>query len=168
MTGRGQKLGTLAAGLVAAATTLAWAGGEISRADPDEAGLETPSYEIRVEPERIEARQGDEGAVSLTIAPAAGLRIDRRGPLRINLSVAPAEGLELVRTRYRRKHAADARADAPRFDLRYRARAAGTYRVSLELRFWVCRKHTCWPTREQRDVSAVVSAVAPDAAPAEE
>jgi len=167
VTGAGHRFGRFAAVLVAAATTSAWLAVESSRADPDEGGLETPAYDIRLDPERIEARQGDEGALSLTIAPVAGLRIDRRGPLRIDLTVAPSEGLELVRSRYRRKHAADARADAPRFDLRYRAQTPGAYRVSLELRFWVCRKHTCWQAREQREVGAVVSAVAPEAGPTE-
>ena len=58
--------------------------------------------------------------------------------------------LKLKRLRYRRKHAADARADSPRFDLKMNAAKAGAFTVSVAMRFWVCGKRTCRPVRDSR------------------
>ena len=118
-------------------------------------------YELSVTPESVAAGPGEAGAVSLTIAPAPGHSIDRRGPLRVTVSVEPGEGLVLPRRMYERRHAADERADAPRFDLRYRADAAGQYRLLIDARFWVCRRHSCWPARERREIPITVAAPAP-------
>lgn len=126
-----------------------------------------PGYELRVDPERAEHAPGDSGAVSLSIVPRAGYRIDRDGALVVRVAAEPAGGLELPRTRYDRRHAADARADAPRFDVRYRAVAEGGYELRMDARFWLCRTHTCWPVRAERRAAIAVRAPAPppDAGP---
>lgn len=128
---------------------------------------DAPGFEIRLVPETVAAEVGSKGAVSLTIAPSPGYRIDRDGPLRIGVSVSPETGLGLPRRRYRRSEAADEQAEAPRFDLRYQADAAGDYQLAVEVRFWLCRRHTCRAIKEQRRVGVVVTAPAapPDAAP---
>lgn len=111
--------------------------------------------------ERLEVEVGAEAAVSLTIVPAAEHSISQSGPLLIELAITPAEGLRLHKRRYRRADAADERADAPRFDLRVRGAAAGSYRIELELAFWVCRRWSCWPVTETRQVAVRVRAPAP-------
>jgi hypothetical protein len=108
------------------------------------------------------ATAGDRGAVSLTITPRPGLTISSKGPLIVDLSVAPAEGIGLPRRRYQRRDAADVRAGAPRFDLRYHAAEPGEYAMRVSLLFWVCGRHSCWPVRTERTVPI---AVAPGAAP---
>ena len=110
-------------------------------------------FELRLEPAEVSTELGGEGAVSLTISPQPGYSIDRDGPLRIRVSVEPAEGVKLMHRRFKRTDAADAQAEAPRFDLRYRAVAAGSYEVGVDVRFWICRRYTCRAVHEQRTVS---------------
>lgn len=109
-----------------------------------------------------EARVGETRSLSLTIAARSGYTISRDGPLYIDLSDSGAEPriIELPKQRYERSDAADVHADAPRFDLRYRARAAGQTTVHVALFFWVCGARVCWPVSESRDVRIDVRAVA--------
>jgi len=114
-------------------------------------------YELKLEPGAVDTRPGGAGAVSVTIAPQPGYSIDRDGPLRIQVEIAGGDGVELPRTRYRRADAADARADAPRFDLRYKAIAVGSYELHIDAHFWVCRRYTCRDAHEVRTVPIRVS-----------
>jgi hypothetical protein len=129
------------------------------------AGAAAQGYALRVDPTEVALAPGDAGAVSLTIAPAAGHAIDRDGPLRVRLAAAPAGGIELARAHYRRGDAADAEADAPRFDLRFRAAAAGDYELAVDARFWLCRRYTCRAVRESRRIPVRVRAPAPPPPP---
>jgi hypothetical protein len=126
-----------------------------------------PEHELRV-PAEVDAEVGRGETVSLTIAPAAGRRIDADGPLLVTLAVEPADAVDLPRRRYGRREAADQRAEAPRFDLRYTARLPGDHRLRVVARFWVCRRHACRPVREERSVVVHARAPAPppDAPPA--
>jgi hypothetical protein len=124
-----------------------------------------PGYDIKLAPASVEAVTGAEGEVSLTIAPAEGYSIDRDGPLRITVAVEPAEGLDVPRRRYRRDDAADVRAEAPRFDLRYKAVKDGDYVMTIAARFWICRRYTCRSVREKRRVPVRVAPPAPPPAP---
>ncbi len=115
-------------------------------------------YQIAL-PDRVEVEPGSEGSVSLTIAARPGYSISRDGPLAIELSAGA--GLKLPRTEYHRDDAADARADNPRFDLRFRALSAGDHPLELALRFWVCTRRTCRPVHERRTVTVAVTAPPP-------
>ena len=110
-----------------------------------------PEFQL-VLPDRLELDEGQAGALSLTVAPRADRALSREGPLLVELAAEPDGALELPRRRYRRAHAADPRADAPRFDLRLRARTAGEHRVTLAVSFWLCGRRTCWPVRARRAV----------------
>ena len=102
------------------------------------------------------ANVNDNRSLSLTISPRPGHVISDEAPLLVELTVAQGTNesrpLELPRTRYRRRHAADARADAPRFDLRYRALLTGEHTLSVRMRFWVCDARSCRPVDERRAV----------------
>lgn len=113
--------------------------------------------------ERTQLSVGQPGAVSLTVAPGPGYTISQVGPLRVDLSVKPPGGLEVPRRRYRREHAADRRADAPRFDLAVRGAKPGTYALAIDVRLWLCRARRCHPAR--RAVAPVIEVQGP-AAPA--
>lgn len=111
------------------------------------AAAEPPEYELRTSG-ALELRAGDRGAVSLTVAPAAGRRIDRDAPLSVRVTVTPATGLKPLKARYALADAADPRAESPRFDLAVEATTPGDYTLSADVRFWVCAKKTCRPVRE--------------------
>jgi hypothetical protein len=111
--------------------------------------------------DRLELDEGQGGAASLTIAPQPGYSISTSGPLRVALAADPADGLELPRRRYRRSHAADRVAAAPRFDLAVRGARAGSYRLAVDVRFWLCRGRSCRPVQTSRAVAVTVRPPAP-------
>lgn len=120
-------------------------------------------HDIRL-PAQDQAITGEPRSLSLTIAPLPGHTISREGPLMVDLDTAPDSGLHLPRRRYQRRDAADARAEAPRFDLRYRADAPGRHALRVDLRFWACARRTCRPVHVTRTVT--IEASAPPAPPA--
>jgi len=120
-----------------------------------------PAQYAIVLPTAVESEPGAVDTVSLTIAARPGYTISHDGPLVVNLAVAPETGFGLPKRQYTREDAADARADNPRFDLRYSPSQAGEYHLTVRVRFWVCTRRTCRPVREIRDVSIRVAAKAP-------
>jgi hypothetical protein len=100
--------------------------------------------------------EGARGAVSVTLAPAAGRTIDTAAPLSLRLTSSP-DGLELGKRRLGIGDAADPRADAPRFEVPV-AGPAGSYRLRVEARFWLCARKTCRPVRDQVEVPVEISA----------
>ncbi len=119
-----------------------------------------PTYEIRVATEATIAL-GATGALSVTIAPSGNRTVSTAGPVRI--AVAAPAGLGLPRRRYARKDAADPAADAPRFDIKLKAKDAGDHPVALELRFWLCGPRVCRPITTTRTVTVHVAPPAPPA-----
>lgn len=119
-----------------------------------------PDYRIKLAP-KLAAEQGKPATVSFTLAAQPGYTISRDGPLVLDLGVLPKQGLLPRRHHYRRKHAADARADSPRFDLTLSPTSAGTYRLDVTARFWVCARYTCRPVRDRRTVAVTVTPPTP-------
>jgi hypothetical protein len=121
-------------------------------------------FELRVATE-LTIEQGASSAISVAIVPAAGRTISPDGPVR--LAVTAPDALGLPRRRYARKDAADPAADAPRFDVRVKAREPGEHAVALDIRFWLCGSRVCRPITATRTVTVHVPAPAPpiDAAP---
>jgi hypothetical protein len=104
------------------------------------ARADDPGFELRIVVPS-EVAPGEAAAVSVTLAPAAGRTIAAEGPLRLALDADDA--LALPRRRYLRKDAADPAADAPRFDVKLRPKAAGDHRLTIDARFWLCAAKTC-------------------------
>ena len=98
---------------------------------------------------------GGQTSISLTIAPAAGKIVSHDGPLKIELG--GGDGLSLARRRYARKDAADPAADAPRFDLKLKAVAAGDHAIDVDARFWLCGPKVCRPIRARRTITVHVT-----------
>jgi len=122
-----------------------------------------PGWELRAADASVEV--GARGAVSLTIAPAAGHTVSHDGPVRVDLRTD--DGLGLARTRYDRRDAADPAADAPRFDLKLEGRTAGDHVLAIDAHFWLCGRKVCEPVHAHRTVVVHVTAPPPpDAAPA--
>src|SRR5262249_23492029 len=126
--------------MVAAAAPVA------ARADDD--------YELRAADATVEV--GAAAAISLTIVPAGGRTVSHDGPLRVDLTAD--DGVALTRHRYAPRDAAAPAADAPRFDLKLKAVAAGDHPLAIDARFWLCGPRVCRPVRAHR---AIVVHVAP-------
>jgi len=123
-----------------------------ARADED------AGYEIRVATATT-VPLGASSALSVTIAPSGSRTISADGPVRVSVD-APA-ALGLPRRRYARRDAADPAAEAPRFDVKVKAKEAGDHPVSLDLRFWLCGPRVCRPIATRRTVVVHVPAPAP-------
>lgn len=131
-----------------AVAALALAAGTCRPAQADD-----PGYELRVAPEITIALETT-APLSVAIVPAAGRTVSAAGPVRI--AVDAPEAINVPRRRYARRDAADPAADAPRFDVRLRARAAGEHAVTLDVRFWLCGKRVCRPIAARRTVTVRV------------
>ncbi len=119
------------------------------------ARADDPGYELRVAAE-MTVEVGATSALSVAIVPAAGRTISADGPVRVAVTV-PVE-LGLPRRRYARKDAADPAADAPRFDIKVKAREPGDHAVALDVRFWLCGSRVCRPITVTRTVTVHVPA----------
>jgi hypothetical protein len=114
-------------------------------------------YELRPG-DAVTLAAGAKGAASLTIAPTAGHRLDAGAPFSLRLSIAPASGVKLPRRRLALADAADAKAEAPRFDLPIVADTPGDYKLTADVRFWICAARTCRPVHDQVTIDVTVTA----------
>lgn len=105
--------------------------------------------EVRVDAE-VTVTAGAASNVSVTLAGLGGRVVSKDGPVRVTVS---SSTLTIPRARYTRKQAADPAADAPRFDLRLTAPAAGDHQLAIDARFWVCGKKVCVPVHLTRAVT---------------
>lgn len=124
------------------------------------AHAEDPGFEVRIADEQP-LELGASGAISVAIVPGPGRAISHDGPIR--LAADAGDGLGLPRRRFGRRDAADPAADAPRFDVRVKAKQPGDHTVAIELRFWLCQVKTCQPIALHRDVVVHVPAPPIDA-----
>jgi hypothetical protein len=97
------------------------------------AGADEPEFEIVGKVER--------SALSLSILPRPGYRLLTDAPVLVRLD---ATAVELPRRQYRREDAVDPRAEAPRFEIAYRAAVTGA-RIDAELTFYICKRARCRP-----------------------
>ena len=96
--------------------------------------------------------------------PSAGAKLTLGAVERATDRFVPQDdGVALAKKRYARKDAADPAADAPRFDLKLHATAAGDHALEVDVRFWLCGAKVCRPVRAHRTIT--VHATAPAAAP---
>lgn len=84
---------------------------------------------------------GQKGAVSLTLLPHSGARLDGDAPVVIRLT---ADGARLPRALYQREDAVDPRAEAPRFELALSPERAD-WKLTAHVIAWVCRGSRCRP-----------------------
>jgi hypothetical protein len=79
--------------------------------------------------------------LSLSILPRPGFRLGADTPVLVRLD---GTGVDLPRKLYRRADAVDPRAEAPRFEVPFRALAAGA-RIDADLTFYICKAARCRP-----------------------
>jgi hypothetical protein len=115
-------------------------------ADPSaEAGR---SYQIEFAARPAALKAGEAGTLVLTIATKAGAHVDPRAPLKVTLAATP--GLKLSKAQLGRADQADAKAEAPRFEVPFTATGAGAQEASATLDFFVCTDQ--WCVKQVRDV----------------
>jgi hypothetical protein len=90
--------------------------------------------------------QGQRGAVSLTLLPRAGHRLLDDAPVIVSVS---GDGVTPARAIYHRDDAVDPRAEAPRFELAFRATRSGRAELRARCTFYVCRGERCRPVESE-------------------
>ena len=83
----------------------------------------------------------EQKTLSLSILPRPGYRLGADTPVLVRLD---GTGVELPRKLYRRQDAVDPRAEAPRFEVPFRAATTGA-RIDAELTFYICTASRCRP-----------------------
>jgi hypothetical protein len=131
--------------LLAALALLASGG---ARAEPD-AGK---SYEISTKGSTATVRAGGEGRIVLALEPLAKVHVDPRAPLKITLSATP--GLALGKERLAFKDAVDPKAEMPRFEVPFVAKAKGPQEAKAKLDFFLCSDE--WCVKQTREVAVAV------------
>lgn len=119
------------------------------------AHADDPGYELRLTSETTIALDTT-AAISVALVPSAGRTVSAAGPVRLAIEAPDAIGVP--RRRFARKDAADPAADAPRFDVKLKARAAGDHTVTVDVRFWLCGQRVCRPVSTSRTVVVHVPA----------
>jgi hypothetical protein len=84
----------------------------------------------------------DRQTLSLSILPRPGYRLGAETPVIVHLD---GSGVDLPRKLYRRQDAVDPRAEAPRFEVPFRAIVTSGARIEAELTFYVCKAARCRP-----------------------
>jgi hypothetical protein len=132
---------------------LTMAGMEAARAD------DQPDLRL-VMPGSVEVSLGARVPVSVALVPGEEFRIDRNGPLRIDLKVAEGSGLKLKKRRLRWSDAVD---KSPRFVIPIEGSRVGQESLSIEYRAWVCRAKICRALRGSGAIQVEVKAAPPEA-----
>lgn len=111
-------------------------------------------YTIRAPDLKLEVAQL--GTVALAIVPAPGHWVDLRAPVRISLVVTGAAGVQLGKRVLGHADVAQPGHKTLRFSVPIQAAKAGNYEVSIDTRFWLCRKRVCWPLQRNMNVGVAV------------
>ncbi len=123
----------LLAAALAAAASLARAG------DPGEEAAK--SYRIVTEGSTRALQVGERGKLVLFIEPLQKVHVHPQAPLKIRIE--PPTGLALEKTELGHKDAVDPKAEAPRFELPFTARARGRQEAKASLDFFICSDSWC-------------------------
>jgi hypothetical protein len=110
------------------------------------------SYAVHTAGSTTALAVGEAGRLVLEIQPKAGIRVQRQAALRLKLVSSP--GLGLAKERLEREHLMDGSAEAPRFEVPFVARTAGSQELAATLDFFVCSER--WCVRQQPSVKLLV------------
>lgn len=121
-----------------AAVVLIVSAGTARAADPDSG---KDGYAIDTSGSTRALALGGKGKLSVAIQPKAPWHVDPRAPLKIRLE-APA-GLAVEKVAFARKDALDPKAEVPRFETPFQAKAAGAQEAKAHLDFFLCKDTIC-------------------------
>lgn len=142
-----RRLTSLAAALVTLAWTQAHAEGQV---DP------TALYEVSTEGTSAKVKAGEQGVFVLSIKSKQGAHVSDEAPLKLELKgtqVAPAQEKLTLKDSVAKKAAGQQYAD-PRFEVPFKAQAAGKGTLEAKLTFFICSEQLC--SRQQKTFSLPV------------
>lgn len=142
-----RRLTSLAAALVTLAWTQAHAEGQV---DP------TTLYEVSTEGTSTKVKAGEQGVFVLSIKSKQGAHVSDEAPLKLELKgtqVVPAQEKLALKDSVAKKAAGQQYAD-PRFEVPFKAQAAGKGTLEAKLTFFICSEQLC--ARQQKTFSLPV------------
>lgn len=142
-----RRLTSLAAALVTLAWTQAHAEGQV---DP------TTLYEVSTEGTSAKVKAGEQGVFVLSIKSKQGAHVSDEAPLKLELKgtqVSPAQEKLTLKDSVAKKAAGQQYAD-PRFEVPFKAQAAGKGTLEAKLTFFICSEQLC--SRQQKTFSLPV------------
>ena len=119
-------------------------------ADPAAEAARSYRLEASASPSTLKA--GGAGVLHLAIEPGPGTHVHPQAPLKVTLSATP--GLALAKARLGRADLADPKGAAPRFEVPFKATAAGAQVATLKVDFFICSD--AWCVKQARDVKLPV------------
>jgi hypothetical protein len=142
-----RRITSLAATVVALACTQARAEGQV---DP------TTLYEVSTEGTSTKVKAGEQGVFVLSIKSKAGAHVSDEAPLKLELKgsqLAPAKEKLVLADSVVKKAAGQQFVD-PRFEVPFKAAAAGKGTLDAKLTFFICSEQLC--ARQQKTFSIPV------------
>lgn len=142
-----RRLTSLAAALVTLAWTQAHAEGQV---DP------TTLYEVSTEGTSTKVKAGEQGVFVLSIKSKQGAHVSDEAPLKLELKgtqVVPAQEKLALKDSVAKKVAGQQFVD-PRFEVPFKAPAAGKGALEAKLTFFICSEQLC--SRQQKTFSLPV------------
>jgi hypothetical protein len=110
------------------------------------------SYKLDVSAAPASLAVGGEGALTIAITPLEKTHVHPQAPLKVTLSATP--GLGLAKAALGRGDLADAKAEAPRFKVPFKAAAAGAQELTAKVDFFICSDQ--WCVKQVREVKVAV------------
>lgn len=143
-----RRLTSLAAALVALACIQARAEGQV---DP------TTLYEVSTEGTSTKVKAGEQGVFVLSIKSKSGAHVSDEAPLKLELKggaqLTPAQEKLALKDSVAKKAAGQQFVD-PRFEVPFKATAAGKATLEAKLTFFICSEQLC--ARQQKTFSLPV------------
>ena len=110
------------------------------------------AYRISTEGSTASVQAGGSGRIVIAVEPVAKVHVDPRAPLKITL--VATEGLRLEKEKLGQKDAVDPKAEMPRFEVPFLARAKGKQEARAKLDFFLCSDQ--WCVKQTREVAVAV------------
>ncbi|MCY1077159.1 hypothetical protein [Archangium lansingense] len=142
-----RRITTLAAALVALASTQVQAEGQV---DP------TTLYEVSTEGTSTKVKAGEQGVFVLSIKSKQGAHVSDEAPLKLELKgtqLTPAQEKLALKDSVAKKAQGQQFVD-PRFEVPFKATAAGKGTLDAKLTFFICTENLC--ARQQKTFSLPV------------
>ena len=110
------------------------------------------SYRVTTEGSTAAVNAGGSGRIVISVEPLAKVHVDPRAPLKVTLTAS--DGLRLGKEKLGHQDAVDPKAEMPRFEVPFVARAKGKQEARAKLDFFLCSDQ--WCVKQTREVAVAV------------
>jgi hypothetical protein len=135
---------------VAVALAVALHGLATQAADPGAEAARSYRLDVTATPAALQV--GAAGVLAIAIAPLEKTHVHPQAPLKVTLTATP--GLGLSKGALGRGDLADPKAEAPRFQVPFKAVAAGAQEIAAKVDFFICSDQ--WCVKQVREVKVAV------------